>query len=157
MTSRSVATPGSLRAIAATAASHWARRSLYAERSSRRVEPVSVTTIATSSSGSGTARNASDRQSSSSAAPSSPIAEANWSISPQATPTYSFSPRWAIRASDIRSVPGSSPPASASADASSSAAELESPAPCGRSDARTPRNPRTGRSAAAIAHAVAAT
>ena len=45
----------------------------------------------------------------------------------------------------------------ASADASSSAAELASPDPCGRSDSSTPRKPRTGRPASAIDQAVPAT
>ena len=87
-----------------------------------------MTTSATSSSGSGTARYSSDRQSSRSAAPASPHAEANWSISPhcdadvlvlaalgdpgQRHPVGRRAPRR---------------PSSASADASSSAAERRQP------------------------------
>ena len=86
MTSRRAVTPGSTAAIAATAASHCERRSLYADASSLRGEPEWQATSATSSSGSGTDRCSSDRQSSSSARPGSPKTDANWSMIPLLSP-----------------------------------------------------------------------
>ena len=86
VTSRSELTPGSSRAMAATAASHWLRRRLYSEPSRCRAEPVWSTTSRMSS-GSGTARQSSERQSSRTAAPATPHASANWSIKPLWTPT----------------------------------------------------------------------
>ena len=79
---------------------------------------------------------------------------------PHCTPTWSFSPRWQSRATCIPSMPwvarfgGSS---KAKADASSSAADDDSPAEIGRSLARTPRNPWSGSPADWSDQAVAAT
>ena len=93
VTSRSERMPGSSTASAAAAASHWARRALYCDALRLLVEPVWMTTSACSASGSATGRHASERQSRSIPAPSTPQALANWSISPQFTPTYAFSAR----------------------------------------------------------------
>ena len=57
----------------------------------------------TTPSGRATGRHSSDRQSSSTADPSTPHDEANWSISPHWTPTYTFSARWQMRARVIAS------------------------------------------------------
>ncbi len=68
-----------------------------------------------------------------SAAPGAASADANWSMIPQATPTYSTSTRWASRAA---SRSGSSAPARrarATVAATSSAADELSPAPAGTS------------------------
>ena len=89
--------------------------------------------------------------------PARPKADANWSIRPQLTPTNPFSARCAVRARVMRSSAGSSPPESASDDASSRAADDDSPAPCGRSEARRPRKPRVAAPRLASAHAVPAT
>ncbi len=71
-------------------------------------------------------------------------------------PTYSFSARCAMRAISRAVVAG--PPAGdiAHAEASSRAADEESPAPSGRVLTRRPRNPLTGRPARAISRAVPA-
>ena len=60
-----------------------------------------------------------------------------------------FSDRWTARTRSIGSAGGGSPPESAHAAASWSAADDERPAPCGRSDART-RGTRAAR--ARVAH-----
>ncbi len=71
----------------AAADSHWARRALYWLELRLRVEPVWIATSVCVASGSATGRQSSDRQSRSMAAPATPQALANWSISPQLTPT----------------------------------------------------------------------
>ena len=105
----------------------------------------------------GTGRHSSERQSSSTAEPATPHASANWSISPLRTPTYPFSPRWQICASVSGSTSVATSPSIAQADASSIAADDESPAFGGSVVAMTPRNPRSGAPVAASAQAVPAT
>ena len=105
--------------------------------------------------GSGTARVFSERQSISTAWPSSPAAEIIWSMIPQFTPTQRFSARWARRAiaPASQSIPETA--AKARAVASSSAALEERPAPMGTSLAITPSHPPSACPACASAHAVA--
>ena len=98
----------------------------------------------TTPSGRATGRHSSDRQSSSTADPSTPQDEANWSISPHWTPTYTFSARWQMRARVIASTDVAASSSSAQAEASSIAADDDRPDAVGRVDAMTPRSPRRG-------------
>jgi hypothetical protein len=66
--------------------------------------------------------------------PSVHSSEADWSSTPVGAPTYSFSAFCAIRAASARSISWPYRSARAKSAAHSSAAEEDSPAPCGTSE-----------------------
>jgi len=88
--------------------------------------------------GSGTGESSSERQSINTACPARPVAEINWSMMPQFTPTQRFSARWPSLAMGTGSQGQPETAAKARAVATSRAAEEESPAPWGTSPSSTP-------------------
>ena len=106
------------------------RRWLYGVSASDRCSPESMTAIATSS-GKGTTWYSRVPQSSSSALPRRPRADANWSITPTCTPVACCSARWHITAASLPSMSGRRP----AATATRSAADELMPAAGGTSEA----------------------
>jgi len=91
--------------------------------------------------GSAICRWVSDRQSSISAWPTTPNADAYWSMTPLFRPMNPFSARCTSFTSSSVGIRGACPPDSAQPLDSSIAALDERPAPCGRSEASNPRKP----------------
>jgi hypothetical protein len=85
--------------------------------------------------------------------PASPVAEINWSMMPQLTPTHSFSARCASSAISVGCQATEQDAANARAAASSSAALELSPAPTGTSPIMMPSHPQTERPACRNAQA----
>src|SRR5262245_57715505 len=121
--------------ITASAAAHCATRSAYGEPTSARGDTKSTEIAASGGSTTGSVANV--EQSSTSAAPSTPLTQVNWSRIPDGKPVAACSARWHSWAS--ATADPSNP--NANATATSSAALDDNPAPMGMVVDTAPTNP----------------